>query len=120
MRQRNARLPARAIIEEGFAVAAADHQLRPGDLRAESRLDRADARQVEPAAGSGLELTEQAGIALLSEKPPLVLPTPAPTALAPVGIAVNNAIAAANEIAMAIFNVASLFAFNNYKNNQRL
>src|ERR1019366_1966563 len=68
VRQRNSGLPAGAIIEEGLAVAAADHQFSSGDLRAEPRLDRADTRQVKPAAGSGVVFGEQAGVAWLPDK----------------------------------------------------
>jgi hypothetical protein len=62
VRQRNPRLLAHAIVAEGSAVAAADHELRPGDLRAESRLSRAGAADVGDEALSGLMLTEQAGV----------------------------------------------------------
>ena len=66
--ERNTRHLASAIIEEGLAVAAADDELRSGDLRAESRFCRADTRQVVTAARSRLGLTEQTLIARLPEK----------------------------------------------------
>ena len=65
VRQRNPRLPAHAIVAVGFAVAAADHKFRPGDLRAESRLSRAGAGDVGDEALPGLSLTEQAGVTFL-------------------------------------------------------
>jgi hypothetical protein len=68
VRQRNPRLLAHAIVAEGSAVAAADHELRPGDLRAESRLSRAGTRDVGNEALSRLSLTEQAGVTFLRVK----------------------------------------------------
>ena len=65
VRQRDPRLLAHAIVAVGFAVAAADHEFRPGDLRAESRLSRTGAGDVGDEALSGLSLTEQAGVTFL-------------------------------------------------------
>jgi hypothetical protein len=121
VRQRNPRLLTHAIVAVGLAVAAADYELRCGDLRAESRLSRAGTGEVGDEALSGLSLTEQApGLHSCGckTKPSHVLPTP--TAPAPVGIEINNASAGANEIAILLFTVASLVAFVIIKNNQRL
>src|ERR1700719_2834744 len=65
VRQRNPRLLAHAIVAVGFAVAAADHELPPGNLRAESRLSCAGTGDVGDEALSGLSSTEQAGVTFL-------------------------------------------------------
>jgi hypothetical protein len=111
VRQRNPRLLAHAIVAVGFAVAAADHEFRSGDLRAESRDSRAGTGNVGDEASSGLSLAEQAGLHCCGgkTKPSHALPTP--TASAPVEIETNNASAAPNEIAILPFTAASLFAF---------
>ena len=65
VRQRNPRLLAHAIVAVGLAVAAADHELWSGDLRAESGLSRTGAGDVGDEALPGLSLTEQAGVTFL-------------------------------------------------------
>ena len=65
VRQRNPRLLTHAIVTVGLAVTAADHQLPPGNLRAESRLSRAGTGNVGDEALSGLSLAEQAGVTFL-------------------------------------------------------
>src|ERR1700722_3877315 len=62
VRQRNSRLLTHAIVAVGLAVAAADHELWSGDLRAESGLSRTGAGDVGDEALPGLSLTEQAGV----------------------------------------------------------
>jgi len=62
VRQRNPRLLAHAIVAVGLAVAAADHEFRSGDLRAEPRLSRAGTGDIGDEALPGLSLTEQAGV----------------------------------------------------------
>jgi hypothetical protein len=106
-----------AVIGVGLAVAAAH---RPVDVRTESRHPGAGATDIGEETFAGLFLTEQAGVALIGGKmkPPHALPTP--TASASVGIETSNAIAAANEIAIPLFTVASLNAIINIKNNYRL